>query len=221
MTKAWMLAAGLISGAAWAQPTVESSGDALPSEPNGVAVWVKPLSALTLTPVMASRGETFVMVPVGANLPLGTSTDLVLELTPLWTRQDCEARCTGKALSLAAGPSFTLFSSRPGSGFFIQPKLTGVVAQQSREVDVTVPGDEGAWSETSTQVSLGLDLGYQLRRGPLFLAFALGASMGRGWNVPDNSPSVFFSMVDWPERAREDKTTWDVNLHLLRIGASF
>ncbi|HZI09532.1 MAG TPA: hypothetical protein VE153_04015 [Myxococcus sp.] len=218
MTKVGMLlAACLITGAAWAQPSAAPPGDSAP----GVAVWVKPLSALTLTPVLASQGETFVMVPVGMNLPLGTRTDLVLELTPIWTRQDCEARCTGRALSLAVGPSFLVAPSSPGSGFFLQPKLVGVLAQQSRETELSVPGDPGSWSETSTQLSLGLDVGYQLRRGPLFLAFVLGASVGRGWNVPASSPSVFFSLVDWPERAREDKLTWDVNLHLLRVGASF
>jgi hypothetical protein len=45
--------------------------------------------------------------------------------------------------------------------------------------------------------------------------------VGWGWNVPTSSHSVFFSLVDWPQRAREDKLTWDANVHLLRIGASF
>jgi hypothetical protein len=53
------------------------------------------------------------------------------------------------------------------------------------------------------------------------MAFVLGGSVGKGWNVPRSSESLFFSFLDTPERAREDKSVWDVNLNLVRIGGSF
>ncbi len=221
MTKTWGLAACLIAGAAGARPATELAADASAGAAPSVAVWVKPLGPLTLTPVLAAQDDTFVMVPLGMNIPLGATTELVLELTPIWTRLDCEARCTTRALSLAVGPSWTAVPTSPGSGFFLQPKLGAVVARDSREAGTATPLDEGSWSETGTQLSLGLDLGYQLRRGHLFLAFVVGASAGRGWNVPASSQSVLFSMVDTPERGREDKWVWDLSFHLLRIGASF
>lgn len=220
MTKTWVLAVCLIAGAAGARPATELTASTAAAAPS-VALWVKPLGPLTLTPILAAQDDTFVMVPLGMNIPLDATKELVLELTPIWTRLDCEARCTTQALSLAVGPSWTVVPTSPGSGFFLQPKLGAVVARDSREAGIATPFDEGSWSETGAQLSLGLDVGYQLRRGHLFLAFVVGASAGRGWNVAASSRSVFFSMVDVPERRREDKWVWDMNLHLLRIGASF
>jgi hypothetical protein len=224
MKQTWALAAFLISGAAWAQPSMgEYQGTAPVAEPSPApaSVWVQPLSLLTLTPIQASEGHTLVMLPLGANLPLSHTTDLVFEVTPIWGRQDCEARCTTRGLAVAAGTAFTVLSTHRGSGVFIQPKLVGVLARDAREVDRVVDFDEGNWSETGRQLSVGLDVGYKLTRGHFFMAFVLGGSVGRGWNVPQSRESLFFSLLDSPERAREDKSVWDVNLNLVRIGGSF
>ncbi|WP_224365334.1 hypothetical protein [Hyalangium versicolor] len=197
-----VLAAWLIAGAAWAAER----------EPS-LSLWIQPLSALTLTPLAASEGNTFLMVPGGANIPLSPTQDLVLEITPIMSLQECEGRCSTYGLSLAVGSSWTVLPNNSGGGFFLQPKLGGVVARDSR-------GGEN--TETGTQLSLGLDLGYRTKLGPLFLAFVGGGSVGWGWNVPSSSQSVFFSLWDWPDLARrENKVVWDLNLHLLRIGASF
>lgn len=214
MKKTWVLAACLMSAAAWAQPATEFEGRA-------PTVWIQPLSLLTLTPIMASEGSTLVMLPLGANIPLGDRTDLVFEVTPIWGSQDCEARCTTRGLAVAAGPAWTVLQTRPGSGFFVQPKLVGVLARDSRDVDVVTDFDDGSWSETGRQLSMGLDVGYRMTRGHFFMAFVLGGSVGKGWNVPRDSKSLFFSLLDSPQREREDTSVWDVNLHLVRIGGSF
>ena len=223
MTKSWVLAACLITGAAWAQPgtALDDRPPETGSAPPSVSLWVQPLSLLTLTPIAASEGDTLLMLPVGANFALGSRTDLVLELTPLLASYDCEARCKTQGLAVAVGPSWTVVQTRPGSGFFVQPKLLGVLTRDSREVDFVVPGDAGSWSETGRQLSLGLDVGYRMTRGHFFMAFVLGGSVGRGWNVPQASDSLFFALLDTPQRAREDKSVWDINLNLVRIGGSF
>ena len=223
MNKTWVLAAFLMSGAAWAQPVTEFKGTSPASERSApsASVWLQPLSLLTLTPFSAFEGNTLVMLPLGANIALGDRTDLVFEVTPIWGHQDCEARCTTLGLAVAVGPAWTVLPTRPGSGFFVQPKLVGVLASDSRTVERVVGLDEGNWSETGQQLSLGLDVGYRMTRGHFFMAFVLGGSVGQGWNVPRSSESLFFSFLDWPERAREDKSVWDVNLNLVRIGGSF
>ena len=216
MNKTWVLAAFLMSGAAWAQPVTEFEGTSPASErfAPSASVWIQPLSLLTLTPFSAFEGSTLVMLPLGANIPLSDRTDLVFEVTPIWISQDCEGRCTTRGLAVAAGPAWTVLSTRPGSGFFVQPKLVGLVARDESRA-------EENWSETGQQLSLGLDVGYRMTRGHFFMAFVLGGSVGKGWNVPRSSESLFFSFLDWPERAREDKSVWDVNLNLVRIGGSF
>jgi hypothetical protein len=224
MKKSWVLAACLFAGAAGAQPSEQSlEQESPPPEPApSLSLWVEPLGPLALTPLMASVGNTFVMVPLGMHLPLSPSQDLVLELTPIFSRQRCESRCSSQMLALAVGTSWLLLPNNSRGGLFLQPKLIGVLAHDSRGVDVVMFSHEsGAWSEAGAQLSLGLDVGYRLRFGHLFLEFVLGGSVGRGWNVPSSSQSLFFSLLDWPERHREDKGVWDLNLHLLRVGASF
>lgn len=224
MTKSWLLAACLITGAAWAQPgtTLDDRPPEAESSTPSVSLWVQPLSLLTLTPIAASEGNTLLMIPMGANFALGSRSDLVLEVTPILASYDCEAsRCRTQGLAVAVGPAWTVVPTRPGSGFFLQPKLLGVLTRDSREVDFVVTGDEGTWSETGRQLSVGLDVGYRMTRGHFFMAFVLGGSVGRGWNVPRSSDSLFFSVLDDPERARVDKGVWDINLNVVRIGGSF
>jgi hypothetical protein len=223
MTKAWVLAECLFAGAASAQsaePSLEAESPPTEQAPS-FSLWVEPLSALTLTPVMASLGSTFVMVPLGMNLHLSPTQHLVLELTPIYSRHDCEARCSTRALALAVGSSWLLLPSHSRGGLFVQPKLVGVLAHDRSGADFELPDGAGAWSKTGTQLSLGLDVGYRLSFGRLFLEFILGGSVGWGWNIPSSSQSLFFSLLDWPQFRREDKVVWDLNLHLLRIGASF
>jgi hypothetical protein len=179
-----------------------------------VTLWTEPLGPLVLGSFFASIRDTYLMVPVGANIPMGPTQDLVIELTPIWTRQNCEGPCRAQALALAVGTAWTPQPNASGGGFFLQPKLVGVLARQTGV-------DDDVFTNTRGQLSLGLDLGYRMNLGRFFLAFVLGGSVGMGWNVEASQPSIFFSIMGWPGRRSADKAVWDLNIHLVRIGASF
>ena len=74
---------------------------------------------------------------------------------------------------------------------------------------------------TSGQVSLGIDVGYRLPTQSLFLEFALGASVGYGWNVMDYVPSVYTSLWSRPSGGSSSRVVWDINPNLLRVGGRF
>ena len=216
MKKLWVLAACLFTGTAWAQSEAVSPSLDDESEPS-VSVWIQPLGTLAFGlggPLLGS-GNSYLMLPVGMNVPLSPTQELVFEVTPFLSRQDCEGPCRTRALALSVGSAFSLSPHSSRGSFFIQPKVTGLVSQ-----DVGF-SDAGSWTETGGQLSLGLDLGYRVKSEHLFLTFALGGSVGQGWNVPQSSTSLFASFLDWPQRSREDKWVFDLNVNLLRIGASF
>jgi hypothetical protein len=206
MKKPLIVAACLLAGAAWAQSDVSE---------RSVTLWTEPLGSVLLGSLFAANNDTYLMVPVGANVPLSHRVELVLELTPIWTRQDCEGPCSSRALALAVGTAWTPKPNASGGGFFLQPKLVGVLTRDTGADDVDV------WTTARGQLSLGLDLGYRANLGRLSMAFVLGGSVGMGWNVQESTPSIFFSLMSWPERRSVNKPVWDLNLHLLRIGASF
>src|SRR6218665_3809688 len=110
-----------------------------------------------------------------------------------------------------AGMAWTLLPNGKGGGLFLQPKLVGLPSW--------VGGNQ--WKAAGAQLSLGLDVGYRLNLGRLFLAFVVGGSAGRGWNVPRNTSSLYTSFLDIPTSYRTNKWVWDVNLNLVRIGANF
>lgn len=222
MKNTWLVAACLLAGTVSAQPAMDA-GETPPSanSASSLALWTQPLGPLALSAVYAAQDDLFMMVPVGAHVPLSATRDLVLELTPMWSRQECEARCTSQALALAVGTSWTVLPNKSGGGLFFQPKLIGVLARDERAAGLPGPFDEGSWTRTGGQLSLGLDMGYRVTRNVLFLEFVLGASVGRGWNVSTSSQSLFFAMWDWPHRRRENKWVWDFNAHLVRLGLSF
>jgi hypothetical protein len=208
MKRLLMVAACLMAGAVWAQPPPPTASG------RSVTLWTEPLGPLLLGSFYAANRDTYLMVPLGANVPLSRELDLVLELTPIWIRQDCEGPCKSQALALGVGTAWTPQPNTSGGGFFLQPKLVGVLA---RDTGV----DNEVWTTTRGQLSVGLDLGYRLNFDRLFLAFVLGGSVGMGWNVQESTPSIFFSLMGWPERRSVNKAVWDLNVHLVRIGASF
>lgn len=217
MKKTWILVACLFSVTAWARSQPPSpppdTADAAPS----VSVWVQPVGTLAfgLMGPLVGPGNSYLLLPLGMNVPLSPTQELVLEVTPFLSRQECEGPCTTRALTLAVGSAWSLSPQSSRGSFFLQPKVVGVV---SRDVGVS---NEDVFRETGGQLSLGLDVGYRVKSQHLFLTFMLGGSVGRGWNVPASSTSLLFSFVTWPEPRRESKWVFDLNLNLLRIGASF
>ncbi|WP_257452954.1 hypothetical protein [Archangium lipolyticum] len=224
MKKTWILAAGLFTATARAQPEATLfPSDTEKSEPS-MSVWVQPVGALAYGlagPLLDDTGgNTYFMLPVGLNVPLSPTQELVFELTPFVSRQGCEGPCSTRALALSVGSAWSLSPHSSRGSFFIQPKVMGMVSQDEGVTDIGV-WDARVWRETGSQLSLGLDVGYRVKSEHLFLAFVLGGSVGRGWNVPVTSSSLFFSFFDWPELPRKDKWVFDLNLNLMRIGASF
>lgn len=217
LKKTWILAACLFTGTAWAQPeATPPASDTVKSGPS-LSVWVQPLGALAfgLAGPLLAPDNSYFMLPLGMNVPLSPTQELVFEATPFVSRQDCEGPCRTHALALAVGSAWSLSPHSSRGSFFLQPKLIGLVA---RDVGSS---DTGLWRETGGQLSLGLDVGYRVKGEHLFLAFILGGSVGRGWNVPTSSRSLFASFLDWPRASRKNKVVFDLNLNLLRIGASF
>lgn len=217
MKKTWILAACLLMGTAWAQPEAATpASDAVKPGPS-LSVWVQPLGALAfgLAGPLLGPDNSYFMLPLGMNVRLSPTQELVFEATPFVSSQDCEGPCRTRALALAVGSAWSLSPHSSRGSFFIQPKVIGLV---SRDVGVS---DAGLWTETGGQLSLGLDVGYRVKGEHLFLSFILGGSVGRGWNVPASSQSLFASFLDWPQPRRKDKFVFDLNLNLLRIGASF
>jgi hypothetical protein len=179
-----------------------------------VALWTAPLGPLMLGPFNAANGNTYLMVPLGANIPLSREFDLVLELTPSWISQNCAPPCGSKTLALAVGTAWTPRPSASGGGFFLQPKLMGVLTRDTGGEDVTITTTQG-------RLLLGLDLGYRLNFDRLFLAFALGGNVGMGWNVHGSPQSTFVELAGRPEFGALDKVVWDLNVNFVRIGANF
>ncbi len=207
-----------MAGVAGAQPLEDTA------HKRSWALWVQPLSPLMVTLQMAMLDGTFIMLPLGVNVPLGPTQDLVLELTPMFTsfsKEGCEEVCGSRALSVSLGIAKSLNPRTPGRGFFLQPKVVGVVARDSRNVGAPAPFDKDSWSGVGGQLSLGLDVGYRLPFEHFFLSFVVGGSVGYGWNAPEQSQSIFYSLFGPPTRQRKDKLLWDPNLNLIRIGAEF
>jgi hypothetical protein len=196
---------------------IGSTVQASPETERPVGLWIQPLSLMTFTPYAASQGDTFLTAPMGVHFPVSPSVDLALEATTIYVRQDCEADCLSRGLSLSVGAM--LLSDPRGDGFFLQPKLTGAVVHDKRLAGFNVPFEEDSWSRTRGQLSLGLDVGYRKTFGHLFLSFVVGGSVGRGWNVSDQS--VFFALLDWPQNRGSNKWVTDLNANLFRVGASF
>lgn len=173
-----------------------------------------------------------ITLPVGMNVRLTDTTDAVFELRPMLARTRCinvhgdaVSRCgTLQALRATVGLAWIPSPKAGGAGFFIQPKLSGMVTHQTvrgTEVPVT---PEGTRMETGAQVSLGFDVGYRRMnpRSRSFFAPVIGVAVGYSWNQQrDKVDSEWL----WGRRQRargwQDKFIMDVNLDLLRFGVTF
>lgn len=187
--------------------------------------WIQPVGAMAL-PSLQSLSNGYVprlfMLPLGLNVPVSRTHELVFEATPFAREDYCVsdyAPCGSRALAVALGLAWTFRPDSSRGGVFLQPKVIGVL-ERSWSARRTGP-TEDPWSATGRQLSVGLDVGYRVALGPVFLAFVVGASTGRGWGIPADHDSLFFSLLHAPQERRETKWVWDLNLHLLRLGANF
>ena len=187
-----------------------------------LAVWMQPAGALYAAEESVRLGRGVLYLPLGAtialpSLPIEISAELTLaaggENLP-----DASRSFFGGLLSV--GPAFRL-SAQPLSGLFIQPKVIASFVSQSATVPLGYPYFE---SGSMVEVGLGLDVGYALRFGWLYLAPVIGAnvSLASGQGAPLSSLYAFrplFAGID-PNQT-EAFVYWGVNLNLLRIGGAF
>jgi hypothetical protein len=178
------------------------------------AVWVEPVGSI----IMALGGGAF--ASLGTNLALGPNTDLAFEaaFTAGLDWYGCKSSSTGGWA--AVGMTFRFGSQASYDGFFIQPKL------RARYFSTSGSETSGGWfgcgssvDGEDSEVGLGLDIGYQIVEGPLFIAPILGVSFNRCFNCPGGD-FLNFKILGGHD-AREDGLTLGINLNLIRIGFVF
>jgi len=178
----------------------------------GPSVWIEPLGTafFAVDSAVNDYGLRLLYLPVGATVPVG-AVDLDVELTLISHTEppfgDVSDGVHELAAILSAGPRFPLFGERR-NGFFAEPKL------QATWIHPTQGGTD------SSAIELGLDVGYQLTSGRLSLAFLIGISGGYGFNVTSDHACPIIDEVSRPA-PRSNRSVYDTNLNLFRIGATF
>ncbi|RKH39964.1 hypothetical protein [Corallococcus llansteffanensis] len=196
-------------------------------EKPGQVLWIAPVvhgSFMLMGPPMA--GMLHLALPVGTNLKLSDRTDLVIEVTPRFTRRRCtddfDSCGTVRALTVSTGLAWTPWPRARGDGFFLQPKLSGMVSNEKDRPDA----DEGQPANRSTtggQLTLGLDLGYRktTARSNFYLAAVFGAGVGYSWNQRRKELDLGAQYtVPWGEERRNGRIV-DINMDILRLGFGF
>jgi hypothetical protein len=209
---AWLLAAEP-AALSTAQPTVESEAT--------INLFGAPLSSagmLTGSVTGLSKTTAFYL-PLGVTVALGPQWGLTAEISGALISSNLVTR-RGWAIAASAGPTF--FIADPGmNGPFVTPKLSFQLARPIIEPLILAgigPIDLGA--EISRSFLLGADLGYQLRRGNLTVAFVLGASAGYAFDQV-NSVTTPFAVRRFVPTQRTYGFAWALNLNFLRLGYAF
>jgi hypothetical protein len=188
-------------------------------------LWVAPVMHGFFAVMGPPMGDmTHLALPVGTNLQLSDQTDLVLEVTPRFTRRRCDAdvdSCgTVRSLTLSTGVAWSPWARARSRGFFVQPKLSGMVINEQDRPDAGEPANQ---STTGGQVTLGLDLGYQktAANSNFYLAFVFGAGVGYSWNQRRDVLDVGARYnLPWGSSRRNGGIV-DLNLDILRLGFGF
>lgn len=191
------------------------------------ALWTLPIahgSLLVMGPVVA--GLVHLALPVGTNLQVSDRTDLVIEVTPMYTRRRCSSdvtRCGSvRALKASTGVAWTPWPGARGDGFFIQPKLGGMLSHEQDRPDGETEGPAGR-STTGGQLTLGLDLGFRKTapRSRSFLAAVIGAGVGYSWNQRREEVDLGAQYgIPWGDAKRSGRII-DINMDILRFGFTF
>ncbi len=208
----------LVASLSWAQAETKAPEAQRPS------LWVQPVMPYFLNTLFIPRGEYLVTLPMGLSLPQRgkwKQWELMFEVTPIYRSDRATYPRTPVnkvfALALAGGAAWFRHEGATHQGFFLHPKLVGAISHDPRGS----PLPSRSLSLVASQLSLGLDIGrrYAFRGGHLDLL--VGGSVGWGWNVPAESPSLFYSVIGGRSPRRTSKLVWDPNFHLLRIGLTF
>lgn len=208
----------LAGSAAHAQMPAATSNEA-PS-PSAV-VWAYPLSTPFFGAIALSRlvGPVW-QIPIGANFSVGPDWSLAIEAAfTRGTVNDACSTCLLWGVTAAIGPSWSV-SGRGLEGWFVQPKfLIGYAEPRGWGIASLAPsGEPLAFSPTRTvDFQLGIDVGYHLRFGRLYMAPVMGASAG--WCIDCGGP--FASGALGPNAQQRHSFVAGLNVNLLRLGAIF
>lgn len=197
----------LIASVSWAQVEEKATST------RPLSVWFQPMMPLVVNAALLPEGF-LVALPLGLSVPLGgrwKQWELMVEVTPYYLP------VPAYALSVTVGSTWFSHRGPTHRGFFLQPKLVGAIGHDTRN---EYHSNEG-FSPVSKQLSVGLDLGYRFAAPGFYLDLLVGGSVGWGWNVPAESPSLFYSVIGGRSPRRTSKLVWDPNFHLLRIGLTF
>ncbi|HVE82583.1 MAG TPA: hypothetical protein VND93_07035 [Myxococcales bacterium] len=173
--------------------------------------------------VTAIGGGATVDVPLGATIPLPAGPTLDFELTYFQWSCTGTATCTVRSESgvfATGGVHVDLGGPGPLAGFFLSPKL------QLSTLGRTFPAADTAFDGQSFGVEVGLDLGYQWRVGPLYLALVAGASFGFATHYPSG---LYGLLVEWngssssSAQLAPQPISWvyGINGNILRLGFTF
>ncbi len=185
------------------------AADDAPPAASGLAVFTAPVApAVGAAWGLALKGPPIVFIPVGLAFTAGDvewiadAAFMHKDALPTATPGVTVGGYSGTWLSLGA-----VFHSgaRALNGFFLSPKLTLGVFRARDDVFGTV--------------QVGLDTGYQVTFGPVYLAFVFGVSIGIGVNDTDGMAGPLF--IDSVGAARKSGVATGANLQLFRIGYVF
>ncbi|NPC69274.1 hypothetical protein HPP05_05865 [Corallococcus exiguus] len=227
MNKAMLIPVLLLLTATQAQAVEPPEPRSSVGERPAHALWISPLvtGSLLLTGPLVG-GTLHVALPLGTNLQLSDQTDLVIEVTPRYARRRCTdniGNCgTGRALTVSTGVAWTPWPRARGDGFFLQPKLSGMVSNEKDRPDAD-KGEPANRSTTGGQLTLGLDLGYRktFARTNFYLAAVFGAAVGYSWNQQRKELDLGGQYsLPWGDTRRNGRIV-DINMDILRVGFSF
>lgn len=221
------LAVVSLAGAAHAEDTpVEAAAGQ-----GGRFLWLEPLStalglAYTASPSARDEDDRFHALSVGYAHPLDARRSLATELFMFQEMGGCRnatGKCSGvTAVRTSVGLAYS-FGGSPGRGFLLQPRL--ILGYYRRHPGREDPDVFGTPRETpgahGFSLQAGLDVGYQWRLGPVYLAIVGGLAAGVSTGIDDLAPFLLIEGNRTETGESRPGLALGLNLHLLRVGFAF
>jgi opacity protein-like surface antigen len=226
MSRLIILAVAVVSlaGAAHAEDTpMEDAGQ------GGRLLWLEPLStalglAYTASPSAQQYDNRLHALSAGYAHPLDARRSLATELFVFQEVGGCRTPTDTCYASTAARASVGLaysFGGSPGRGFLLQPRL--ILGYSRRHPGRGDPNEFPSHPETpgshGFSLQAGLDVGYQWRLGPVYLAIVGGLAAGVSTGIEGFGPFLIVDGNDTVEPSLD--LALGLNLHLLRVGFAF
>jgi len=188
------------------------------------SLWIQPvpvvmaIAALPEGLHLSLGGSRAVTNSFGAGLELALSFARDPSCRGVPTFNGCRDSLT--AVSLVPGLRYHLFQSSRGSGFFFQPKLLlGWVRETG-----TPHGrgsDMGFHPREAFDIGVGMDVGYQLRLGPVLIEPVVGIAVGHSTRGESAVHQPLLN-IGIPNAAHnESKEYVAPNFNVLRLGVTF